>query len=137
MVSASAATSPFASTVSFCRRLPFGDGGHDFHDAAHLIGQIGGHDVDRVGKIFPGSGNAGHVGLTAEFAFGSDFARHAGDFRGERPQLVDHRIDGVLQLENFALHVDRDFARQIAASHGRRDFGDVANLIREVARPSR
>ena len=75
----------------------------------------------------------GHLRLSAEFAVGSDFAGDARDFGGERVELVHHRVDGVLQLENFALHVDRDFARQVAASHGRGDFGDVSHLAGEVS----
>ena len=31
-------------------------------------------------------------------------------------KLVHHRVDGVLQLQNFALHVDRDLLRQVAVA---------------------
>ena len=37
------------------------------------------------------------------------------------------------ELQNFALHVDRDFARKVATRDGRCHFGDVTNLIRQVA----
>ena len=60
--------------------------------------------------------DAFHVGLSAEFSFGSDFARHAGDFRGERVELVDHGVDGVLQLEDFAFRVDRDLGGEVAGA---------------------
>ena len=73
------------------------------------------------------------VGLAAELAFGAHFAGHAGHFRGERAQLIDHRVDRVLELQNFALHVDRDLLRQVAVGHGRRHVGDVADLARQVA----
>ena len=53
--------------------------------------------------------------------------------RGERIELVHHRVDGVLQLEDFALHVHGDLARQVAARHRRGDLGDVAHLRRQVA----
>jgi hypothetical protein len=43
-----------------------GDRGHDLHDAAHLLGEIGGHDVDGIGEVFPGAGDAGHLRLAAE-----------------------------------------------------------------------
>src|SRR6478609_9484943 len=46
-------------------------------------------------------------------------------------QLIHHRVDGVFQFENFALHVHRNLARQVAAGHGRRYFRDVSNLGRE------
>src|SRR5215203_5899874 len=48
-----------------------------------------------------------HVRLTTQLAFGTHFAGHAGHFRSERAKLIDHRVDGVLQLQHFALHVDR------------------------------
>ena len=109
-----------------------GDRGHHFDDAAHLLGQVGGHDVHGVGQILPGAGDAGHLRLAAEQAFGADFARHAGDFRGKTVELIHHRVDGVFQLQNFALHVHGDLARKVAARHGRRHLGDVADLGGEV-----
>ena len=63
----------------------------------------------------------GTYGLAAELALGADFARHARHFRGERAQLIDHRVDGFLQLQDLAAHVDGDLARQVAAGdRGRR-----------------
>ena len=109
-----------------------GDRGHDLHDAAHLLGEVGRHDVHGVGQVLPGAGDAGHVRLTAELAFGADFARHARHFRGEGVELVHHGVDGVLQLEDFALHVHGDLAGQVAARHGGGHFGDVAHLGGEV-----
>src|SRR5262249_17724599 len=58
--------------------------------------------------------------------------RHARHLAGKRVELVHHGVDGVLQLEDFALHVHGDLARQVAARHGRGDFGDVADLRGEV-----
>ena len=114
--------------------IAVGDRGHHLDDAAHLFGQVGGHDVDGVGQVLPGAGDAGHLRLAAEQAFGADFARDARDFRGETVELVHHRIDGVFQLQNFALHVDRDLARQVAARHRGRHLGDVADLRGQVRR---
>ena len=111
-----------------------GDRDRDFGDVAHLRGQVAGHLVDVVGEVLPRAGDAGHDRLAAELAVGADFARDAADFRRERVQLVDHRVDGVLQLEDLALHVDRDLARQVAARHGGRDLGDVAHLAGQVRR---
>ena len=91
-------------------QVAVGDRGHDFDDAAHLVGEVGGHDVDIVGQVLPGAGDARHHRLTAELAFGADFARHARDFGRETVELIDHRVDGVLQLQDLALHVDRDLA---------------------------
>ncbi len=47
-------------------------------------------------------------------AFRAHLARHPRHFRGERRELVHHRVDGVLQLEDLALHVHRDLLREVA-----------------------
>ena len=132
MVSASAATSPFDCDGEVLLQVAVGDGGHDLDDAAHLLGQVGRHDVDGVGQVLPGAGDARHLRLAAELAFGADFARHARHFAGEGVELIHHRVDGVLQLEDLALHVDGDLARQVAARDGGRHFGDVAHLGGQV-----
>ena len=76
----------------------------------------------------------GHLRLAAQLAFRADLARHARDLGGERVELVDHRVDGVLQLEDLALDVDRDLARQVAAGDAVVDLGDVAHLRGQVVR---
>ena len=128
MVFFSSRISPFTSTVIFLDRSPVGDGRGDLGDVAHLAGEVAGHEVDVVGEVLPGAGDALHVGLAAELAFGADLARHAGDFGGERAELVHHRVDGVLQLEDLALHVDGDLLGQVAVGDGGGDVGDVADL---------
>ena len=75
----------------------------------------------------------GHHGLTAELSVSTDFAGHARHFGSKRAQLIHHRVDGFFQLQNFAAHVHRDLARQVAAGHGCCDFGDVADLAGQVA----
>jgi hypothetical protein len=70
--------------------------------------------------------------LAAELALGADLARDTRDLGCERPELVHHRVDGVLELEDLALHVDSDLLRQVAGGHGRRDLGDVSHLRRQV-----
>ena len=115
MVSLSCRISPRTSTVILLRQVAVGDGDRHVGDVAHLAGQVRRHRVDVVGEVLPRAGDARHLRLAAELAFGADFARDAGHFRGEGVQLVDHRVDGVLQLEDLALHVDGDLARQVAA----------------------
>ena len=92
------------------RQVAVGDRGRDVGDVAHLAGQVRRHRVDVVGEVLPRAGDAGHRGLAAELAFGADLARDARHFRGEAVQLIDHRVDGVLQLEDLALDVDGDLA---------------------------
>ncbi|GAA2771413.1 hypothetical protein GCM10020219_046150 [Nonomuraea dietziae] len=72
--------------------------------------------------------------LAAELTLGAHLAGDPGDLVGEGGQLVDHRVDGVLQLEDLAAGVDRDLLRQIALGHRRGDLGDAAHLVGEVAR---
>src|SRR5262249_38657533 len=101
---------------------------------ADLIGEIRGHRVDRIGKILPRAGDAADVGLSAEFPFGADFAGDARDFAGEGAELIDHGVDGVFQLQNFAARIDGDFALEISLRDDTRLFGYVADLIGEVRR---
>ena len=70
--------------------------------------------------------------LAAKLAFGADLARHARHLGGKRVELVHHGIDGVLQLEDFALDVDGDLFGEVARRHGLGDVGDVAHLAGEV-----
>ena len=85
------------------RQVAVGDRGRDLGDVAHLAGQVAGHRVDVVGQVLPGAGDARHLGLAAELALGADLARHARHLAAKRVELVDHRVDGVLQLEDLAL----------------------------------
>src|ERR1044072_4725501 len=115
------------------RQVAVGDRGRHLGDVAHLPGQVRRHEVDVVGQVLPGAGDARHRGLPAELAVGPDLARDARHFRGEAVELVHHGVHGVLQLENFAAHVHGDLARQVAARHRRRHLRDVAHLIGQVA----
>src|SRR5205823_1182666 len=66
-------------------------------------------------------------------AFATHLASHAGHFSGEAVQLVHHRVQGFLELENFTANVHRDFAGKVATGDGARYFGDVSHLRGEVA----
>src|SRR5262249_45635934 len=120
----------FAADVDgdLAREVAGGDGGGDLSDVADLAGEVRGHQVDVVGKVLPRAADVGHLCLTAKFAFGADLSRDSGNLGGEGVELVHHGVDGVLQLENFTLHVDGDFSREVAAGHGGRDFCLVAAL---------
>src|SRR5690606_23645554 len=116
-------------------QVAVGDGGDDLGDAAHLTRQVGGHRVDVVGQVLPGAGYAGDLRLAAQLALGADLARHAGDLRREGVELVHHGVDGRLQLEDLALHIDGDLLRQIALGHRRRHLDTAAPLTCDVAGP--
>ena len=125
----------FAAHVhrDLARQVAVGDGRGHFGDVADLGGQVAGHGIDGVRQILPDAADALHLRLSAELAVGADLARHARYFAGERVELIHHRVDGVLQLQNFAAHVDRDLARQVALRHRRGDLGDIADLAGQVA----
>ena len=74
MVFFSSRISPFASTVIFCDRSPLATAVDDLGDVAHLGGEVAGQEVDVVGEVLPGAGDALHVGLAAQLAFGADLA---------------------------------------------------------------
>src|SRR5262249_56928296 len=115
------------------RAVPFGAGGGPPGLVAPLAGEVTSHAVDAVGQVLPRAGHALHVRLAAELPFGAHFERDAGHFGGEAVELVHHRVDGVLQLEDLALDVDGDLLRQVAVGDGGGHFGDVADLAGEVA----
>src|SRR5262249_40222537 len=102
--------------------------GNDLGDTAHLSGQVRCHEVDVIGEVFPRAGDAAHFRLAAELTFRADLARHAGNFRGEAVELIHHRVDGVLKLEDFALHVHGDFPAQVPVCHRCGDLRNVSNL---------
>ena len=134
MVFLSSSTSPLHVDGDLARQVAARDRRGHFGDVAHLRREVGREQVDVVGQVLPRAGHTRHDRLSAEPAVGADLARDARHFRGERAQLVDHRVDGFLELQDLAAHVDGDLARQVAAGHGDGDFRDVAHLGGEVAR---
>src|SRR5207244_2237401 len=113
--------------------VPVGHGDGDGGDVAHLAGEVGGHEVDGGGEVVPGAGCAGDVRLSAQLALGADLAGHARDLGGEGAELVDHRVDGVLELQDLPPHVDGDLLAEVPVGDGGGDLRDVAHLSGEVA----
>src|SRR5690606_25028986 len=111
-----------------------GHRGGDLGDRPDLVGQVRRHDVDRLGQVLPGAGDALDVGLTAQPAFGADFAGDAGDLGTERGELVDHGVDGFLQLGDLTARVHGDLLCQVTLGDRGRHFGDRPHLVGEVAR---
>jgi len=100
-------------------QVAVGDGGGHLGDVPHLAGQVAGHAVDGVGHVLPRPGHALHLGLAAELALGAHLAGHPGHFRGERRQLVHHRVDGLggaqeLPLERPVVDLQGHRLRQVA-----------------------
>src|SRR5205807_2491512 len=88
--------------------------------------------VHVVGEVLPRARHAGNDGLAAEAAFGADLPGDPGDLVGEAPELVDHRVDGVLEVRERVAEGDGDLLGQVALGHGGGDLGDVADLAGEV-----
>src|SRR5205085_2481037 len=109
----------------------------DLGDVADLAGQVPGHDVDVVGEVFPDAADALDVGLTAELAFGADFAGDARHLGGEAVQLLDHRVDRLrgaqeLPLQRLALDVEWHSPRQVAVGDGPDDARHLARRADQI-----
>src|SRR5208337_1655848 len=111
--------------------VSLGDGGGDLGDVPNLRGEIRRHRIDRVGEVLPGARHAEHLRLAAELALGANLARHARHLASERVELVHHRVDRVLQLENLTADIHRDLLGEVAVGNSGGDFGDVADLAGE------
>ena len=115
------------------RQVSLGHRRGDVGDRPDLVGQVGRELVDVVGEVLPDAGDLRGLGLAAELALDADLARHAGHLGGEAVELIDHRVDGVLQLQELALDVGGDLLAQVAVGHRGRHLGDVAHLPGQVA----
>src|SRR5574337_441213 len=85
-------------------------------------------------QLAPDARHAAHRRLTAETALGPDLAGDARHLVRECAELLDERVDRVLQLEDLALDVDRDRLGQVALRDGGRHARDLADLRRQVRR---
>src|SRR5205085_2211327 len=125
----------FAADVDgdLAREVAVGHRDGDLGDVANLTGEVRRHRVDVVGQVLPGAGDAGDHRLAAQLGCGSGRASDARHCRGERAELIDHRVDGVLQLQNLATDVDGDLLGEIAVGNRDGHFRDVPDLRRQVA----
>ena len=102
MVSFSSRISPRTSTVIFFDRSPPATAVVTSAMLRTCAVRFDAIELTLVGQVLPGAGDAEHVGLAAEPALGTDLARDARHFAGERVELVHHRVDGFLQLQDLA-----------------------------------
>src|SRR4029079_11522950 len=80
-----------------------------------------------------GATDAAHVGLAAQLALGADLGGDTRHLGRERVELVDHRVDGVLELKDPSLALDGDLAAEVAVGDGGGHVGDVPDLAGQVA----
>ena len=133
IVSARAAISPLASTTSLRFRSPLATAVTTLAIPRTWSVRLPAMRLTLSVRSFQTPGHPAHLGLAAELALGADLAGDAGHLRGEAVELVDHRVDGVLELEDLALDVDGDLLGEVAVGDGGGDLGDVAHLVGEVA----
>ena len=126
----------FAAHVhgDFLGQVTGSDGGCHLRHVAQLHREIRCHEIDVVGQIFPRTGDAFNIGLTAELPFRTDLPRHARHLRREGRKLVHHRVDGVLQFQDLAFDPYRDFFREITVGDCSRHRRNVADLRGEIRR---
>src|ERR1700746_3263370 len=124
MLSLSSATSPLASTVIDWVRSPSATA-LATPAIADLGGEVAPTAVDGFGQPLPRARHALDLGLAAEAPFGADLAGDARHLVGEGGQLVDHRVDRGLQLEDLAERGHLDLLGQVALGHRGGDLGDV------------
>src|SRR5436190_11759144 len=105
--------------------VAFGDGGGRLLHSFPTRRSSDLEAVDVVGQVLPGTADTFDVGLTAELSFRADFFGDAGDFGGERVELIDHGVEGVIEHVYFAVGVDGDLLGTVAFGDGGGDLGDV------------
>ncbi len=129
--------SPLTSTVIFFDRSPLATAVVTSAMLRTCAGQVAGHRVDAVGQVLPGAGDALHLGLAAELAFGADLARDARHLGGERAELIDHRVDRLggaqeLALQRLAVDLERHRLRKVALRHRADDARGLARRVDQV-----
>ncbi len=89
-------------------RSPFATARGYLGNVTHLTGKVAGHLVYRVGKSFqvPATPFTCAWPPSLPSVPTSSATRATSE---EKVQLVNHRIDGILQLEDFPFYVHRDF----------------------------
>ena len=102
MVFLSSRISPFTSTVILRDRSPRATAVVTSAMLRTWAVRLPAMEIDGIGQVLPRAGDARHVGLAAEPPFGADLARHARHFAGKPVELVDHRVEGLLELQDFA-----------------------------------
>ena len=138
MVFLSSRISPFTSTVIFLERSPLATAVVTWAMFRTWAVRLPAMRVHVVGQVLPGAAHALHPGLAAQLALGADFAGHAGDLRGERAELVHHRVHRLADPEELAhqrpaFDVERHRLREVALGHGADDAGHLAGGLHQVA----
>src|SRR5262249_37805694 len=88
-----------------------------------------GHRVDVVGEALPDAGDALDLGLATQLSLGADLTRHARHLVGKRRELIDHRVDRLLEAEHLAADIDRVVRAACRRGVGGRAGAGVAGAV--------
>ena len=132
MVFFSSRISPFTSTVILRDKSPLATAVVTSAMLRTCAGEVGRHGVDVVGQSFQVPATPGTTAWPPSLPSVPTSRATRVTSEAKRAQLIDHRVDGFLELRDFAAHIDGDLARQVAVGDGDGDFGDVADLAGQV-----
>jgi hypothetical protein len=129
---------PLRVDPQFLREVAVSHGGHDFDDAAHLLGKVGRHEVDVVGQVLPHPAHPADLGLAAELAVRADLARHARHLGREHAKLLDHGVHDrgrtqELTFQRSSLNIQLYGLRQVALRHSRNGTRDVGRIRSSIS----
>src|SRR5207248_9724149 len=108
------------------------DGRDHASDASHLCGEVARHRVHVVREVFPDAAYTFDIGLAAQLALGAHLTGDTGHLVGEGVELVDHHVDGVLELQDLALDVDGDLLGERSEERRVGKVGDAGDVAGEV-----
>ena len=122
---------------NFFGKIAIGHRNRHVGNIAHLRGQITGHLIDRIGERFPYARYALHLCLATQLALSADLTRHAGHFRSEHREPLDHGIHHLrgtqeLAFEHAPVHFQFHRLPEVALGHSTdstRDFRRGAHHI--------
>ena len=133
MVFFSSRISPFTSTVIFFDEVAVRHGGRDLGDVAHLAVRLPAIELTLSVRSFQVPGDASHLGLAAELAFGAHFAGDAGHLPAKALSWST-----IVLMVFFSSRISPStstviFFGEVAVGDRGGHLGDVAHLRGEVA----
>jgi hypothetical protein len=90
--------------------------------------------VHVVRQLGPHATHARNMRLSTEYTLRADFKSYTRDFGREDRQLIHHTIDGLLEFQHLASHVNVYLLRELAFRHGLGHLRDLTHLVRQVLR---
>ena len=117
MVFFSSRISPLTSTVIFCDKSPLATAVVTFAILRTWSVRLRASTLTLSVRSFQVPDTPLTSRLAAELAFGADFLGDAGNFVGERAQLIDHRVDRGADPQELALdRLPVDLERHLLAA---------------------